>query len=1010
VFHVYGRRTRIGLLILLVLTALSAAGVLFLKYKLEDLRKSAQAQIESRVGARLSAESIQVNGLRGLRIDGLHAAVTLPAGPVVTVQVPEAYVYIDMIELIYGKVRLQRIQIDGAVIDITRPEDGHWFASGAKTSVEHAGSVAGNAVPSGGFPGKFPFRVVGKGCRLNIRNMAGNTSLSLGDLAFDVSRLPDGRDISARVSALFNGQADKHINMTVRMHSLDDFDLRVQCAELSADDVNLFLPARRRFLVDGAAAPALRVSGYPETLIVSLEMPFHDVMVRDQPELFLPATGHLTALANYDLHRYELALVTARARTNQLSGRVEGTVSFMGDTPVFDLHLEADQIPVQDLLAYALAERGVAFGDIAVNLAEPWEFGVTLEGTPETPVIGVNGTVNGATLAFTPADPMLPAANLNFGLMKFTWNAPAALPEGVLTLSGGTISHAETGLAAENVRGNLNLKEGRIVIEPLQAAITGRPFTGRAEYLLGEEEFTFSVNGGITAFENLRILNDIEQFDLAGDVQLHCDGVITAEKVEANAHLDLTPARVDFEWWFRKPAGIGAGIRNLKLEMTPKKKMTVTAEADIDTSHLEGAFYFTWDGARWRRDRVEVKSDRIDIVSAGKCLRIPYAASGGTGTDAHFLLEPVPGQDKRDVYTVSASLDDAAFLPAGCEAPIACRNVRVEVVMDESQVPYQGTVTVDAAEADIPPLGNDWLLPLEPEDHVSDDPNPRHWTVHLKAGSLSMPPWEGTAFSGEAFDTESESGLRSFAAKIGAGSLEGTFSSQPEDNMMYLNASWQDIPAVYLLRHLAFPEILNGVMSGEVEYQIDKDDPATLAGAGFFDIQDGQFSADVIAQQLAEQLKDDTAALPPLLNFSRFRSNVKLKGDRVDTEKLLLKTSGIAVTGEGFFITEGDMDYTLNISISPETAVQMPMVRQYLNVDGHKLTQNNIELALNIHGPTFNPSSKVVGTPSVGVTLVSGAAEVTNEAIKIIDTPRQILMDLLKIGGGIVGAGRQNGQ
>jgi hypothetical protein len=86
--------------------------------------------------------------------------------------------------------------------------------------------------------------------------------------------------------------------------------------------------------------------------------------------------------------------------------------------------------------------------------------------------------------------------------------------------------------------------------------------------------------------------------------------------------------------------------------------------------------------------------------------------------------------------------------------------------------------------------------------------------------------------------------------------------------------------------------------------------------------------------------------------------------------------------------------------------MQIPILRASFNVEGHRLTQNQIELVFHVKGPAFNPSSRVKGLPPVGVTLVSGAAELTSEAFKVIDIPRQILMDLFRIGGGIVGVGK----
>jgi hypothetical protein len=193
--------------------------------------------------------------------------------------------------------------------------------------------------------------------------------------------------------------------------------------------------------------------------------------------------------------------------------------------------------------------------------------------------------------------------------------------------------------------------------------------------------------------------------------------------------------------------------------------------------------------------------------------------------------------------------------------------------------------------------------------------------------------------------------------------------------------------------------------TGAIDYEVDLDDPNTLKGRGDLHFYEGRFSADYLFDRLRGFLQDDTGALPPSLRFSQLDFALLLDGDTVTTNDIRLVLDGITITGNGHFVTQADMDYTLTAAISPETAVRMPVFRDYFNVEGHRVSQNNLELTFQVAGPTFSPSSEVVGLPSVGVTVVSGAAELGSEALKVIDTPRQILLDLFRIGGAIVGGG-----
>ncbi len=993
-----GRRTRVLLALLLVFALLMAAGTLFIKYQLETLRERVQARLAARMGARLEMSGVQVDGLQGLRIENLSAVLNTPMGPEITVRAPAVHVHIDWIDLLYGQVSIPRIQADGAQFLIRRDENGNWFDAAApqKALLED-------------FGGEAAFRIVGRGCRLEIHNLVGDSSLILDDLSMDVGRLADSEDISARLSGLLGGHPEKRIGAHLRFASLQDFDMRLQATTLSADDVNVFLPASQHFVASGTAMPSLRIAGYPNnTLTVSLEATFENLMLRDQPELFVPATGSITALASYDIEAHVLTLTTARARTGQLSGRLEGTVSLAEERPVFDLRLEADQAPVVDVLDYVLADRKDQYGELLLGIGDVYQIGLTLQGTTEEPVLSARASVNDGSVSFRPNDPRLPAADLEFSMLSVAWDSGQPLPHGALNITGGRISDPNSGLEAQAVTGTLLLREGVVSLDPVNAHINDNAFTGRAHYDIATGKGEFNVSGVITEVEKTPLGSQIKNFALAGTINTRCSGTLASDRIQVSAVLDATQAQIDFDWWFRKPIGIGATVHAINVDIVPGETITITGKGAVDTSQLEASFSLLHLEDKWTLDHIHFTLDPVDAGSAGKCFRIPYAASGGTGTEGYVDWRRVPEIPKGKVIRIGGRFDHVAFLPRDGQIPLTAKNAEVEVVIDDSTSDPKGVVTIRAEEGAVPPLGTRWLLPLREEADLDPDSleRDRAWTFVIHADSLEMPPWKGKQFVGEAFSHREESGLHRFAAVVGEGSIEGSYHFENVDNVAELHAQWTDIPARYLIRHLNFPELLDGPITGMIRYTIDYDDPGTLEGAGSFNIRDGRFSADVLAEHFQEQLQEDLAGLHAALAFSRFSADVTLEGDIVKAENLLLRLQGITLSGEGQFVTDGDMDFQLRASITPATARRIPALLRSFNIEGHRLTQSNIELAFDISGPTFKPVGEVTGLPSIGVTLISGAGEMASEAIRIIDTPRQILLDLFKIVGGIVGPGK----
>lgn len=997
----YGRRTRAGLLVLFLLFVLAAAGILLLKFQLEGLRSRVQETAELRLGGRLEVGAVQVNGLRGLRIAEFRGLLGSEDQATVEVLAPEVLVNIDVVDLLYGEVTIDQIRMDGARVLARRAAQGQWFA-GSANGHESALPEALSDGPA--------FRIVGQDCTLRVENVIGESGLSIENLAIDVSRLSGSPDLRAKVTGVLKGEPGKRLRLDSRFASMEDFDLRAFCEELAASDINVFLPASRQFFESGTVSPNLRVAGYPnDTMIVSVEMPFQEVAVRGQPDLLEPATGTLTALANYNTASHRLSFTTAKAVTQQLAGSLEGTVSFAGAAPEFDLTLETKELPVRDALNFAVAGRMEEYGDLDIDLHDPYSIQLLLRGNAEQPQISAQADVSSAGLRFVPKDPRWPRADLEFGMMKVDWNAETEWPTGTLNLTSGTVTHAATGLEARNIAGNLVFKEGTVALQPVSAMVTQNAFVGEALYTIADQRLEFSASGELAHLERFPLGEAGKKLALSGAADFRCSGAMTPGNYQFDVVADATQAEIAYEWWFNKPVGVGASINSANIAMRPGDSITLSGNASVGTSLITAKLDVSHD-EKWRLQHGRVKADGFDVATADQCLRIPYMASGGRCTGGYYEFQRAEGHPKANTIQVGGTFDELSLLADNTQTPVRAQGIKVDVFLD-NRVPdaRKGKADIIAESAFVPPLEVKWLLPIKPQTPEMLEkfpPKPVDWQYTVRAAQMEMPPWKGTAFEADAVSSDTETRLDRFSAKVGEGRLEGQFALKKEDNFGKLKAKWERIPAVYVIRHLDFPDLLTGTMSGEVDYTVDHDDPSTLEGQGSFDIADGRFSADFLFNRFEEQLSGEMGGLPASLKFSRLRSDVRMKGDLVKTPNLLLEAQGITVRGNGQFYVDGDLDYQVKVALTPETAERIPVLRDAFNIEGHRITQNRIELAFRVHGPTFNPNPQVEELPPLGVTLVSGAAEVTSEAIKVIDVPRQILLDLFKIGGGIVGVGK----
>lgn len=992
----YSHRTRAWLVALLIVTAVFAGGALYLKYKLEGLRASVQAEVESRTGARLQVGSVLVNGLRGLRLNDVEVQFEAKAGPAVTVEAPVCLIHINIVDLIYGQVTVERIVADRSKIRAVRPADAQWLTPGG-FHLNRDDSLLDT--PS--------FRLTGANSTLEIVNIVGDSELIVTGFNFDICRLEDSPDITAKLSGRLGQDAGKDAKMDLRYTSLEDFDLRMECAGIGPDDVAVFLPASHQFIKSGRMTPNVRIAGYPNnTIILAFESAFEDVALQGQPAFLLPAQGMLTGgIASYDLATHVLTLNAARAESNQIAGRLEGSISFARAVPEFDLKLDVTQLPLTDVLDYSMTGRAKEYGILGLKFQEPYELQLELQGTTEEPVISVQGNISGGEFGFEPKDTAAPRGTLRLGVMTLAWNSRSDSPAGSFSVVDGSLSHEATGITAEKVAGTLKIAENRLTVDPLTAEIGGNPFVGGIAYDFASKQLELNAAGTLPALETVLPPDMLNGLTAKGPVNVRCNIVRNPAKMTVTADVDATQADLAYQWWLSKPAGIGAACKDVTIELVPGKSLVVGGQAALASSEFNVEARFSA-GAKpkWEPRVMKASSSKLDVNALGRCIRVPYEISGSGANEMQVVWQR-EAKDSPWKVDLQAGLEQFSMHAECNDTPMQFTKLNVTAAIEDSPN-TPAAVSLAAKKAVLPPLKSKWFAPLDlpAEAKKKYTLTERNWAIDLAGGIVEVGHWKGKDFKGKAYMQGKESGLSAFRAVLdGGGQVDGAYRRFRDDNRTELAFKWNGIQAGYLTRQLGYADIVAGKTSGEIAYSVDSDDPGTLTGKGKVDIADGQLSADYVISKLQGRLENQITSIPVSLKFSSFKTDVGLESDLVTTNNLRLESNGINVTGNGQFVLDGDVDYNFKVAISPDLAEKIPALRDNMNVQGLRLAQQNVELSFNVKGPIFNPKAELASLPPVHVTVVSSALEATSDAMKVLDIPRKILVDLLKIGGGIMG-------
>ncbi|MCK5861408.1 MAG: hypothetical protein KAH38_02920 [Candidatus Hydrogenedentes bacterium] len=984
------------------------------------MRSLSASALRARIGVDFGFDTLHTKGVRGLSIQGLRFDMPLPGFGHILLTADALDLTLSLSELFRGHSAIGKAEVSGAHLIIDIPED-----AGELNRDEGGYGVAGIDL----LIAKIPSIIFqGTNCSVECRMGEDKPPVILENIEFTVSKDTEFSKMQVTASSRWTAEG-KESTITVDgvYRSPNMIDATLDANSITPAHLAPFVAFSEQ--VSGNFSASLHTFGMiNKQLMAELEVEINDIEIPEVsgiPVINEPVSGTIDAALMWDVLAKQLHLCRTSIGSNFFSATAMGSIEF-SETPVFlDIEADISDIPVNKLLTGFIPEQVAQQGKMDVVVSPASLVTVRAQGSLEKPKVEGRISVPELTVAWVPTDKKHPEGQMRIEQIQVVWDDFSKLPAGTANLVAGTVIVPPLGIEVVDLAGTVSFDGEQFLLRPITAAISEKPWSGTVSYKISDSDVVFDINGTLTEIEKTPLYDLVNDLCLGGDISVRGRGSLGLDghlKLQANA--DITRGMVAFEWWLKKPVGVGASIHNLAVDLVPGKTLQVQGEASIEDTQILADLDFVYSAGKFQQKRIRVELPHLEVNSAGKCIQIPYTARGEICRDGYYESNIIDGKLGDKIAKIGGHFDYVSFLPDGGENPLICRDAEVLVTLTDIEGEERtADLVLHVAEAHVPPFADNWILPIGPSDEYEEKKEAERdsdqeseslqtWTYTFSADKISVPPWEGNNFEAELYSNDKETGFKFYRADVGSGQLEGTYLHQKAENTMQLDASWDSIPATYLIRHLELPEILAGDITGNMTYVVDRDDPRTTMHAdGKFSVANGHFIPEELAFMLADTLGSSFITLhPDALKFNEVSSAILIEGDKIDMTGLVIDSEGMRITGDGVWVMEGDLDYNIKVAITPDMAEQIPLLMDYFNVQGFRMTQQNIELGFHLTGPTFQPSGELAGLPPIGVTLVSGAAEMTGEAFKLLDTPRQMFMSIFRVGGGILGATRTQKQ
>jgi hypothetical protein len=578
--------------VLFVIAAALMAAYLYISHEIDTFQDRALALIQERTNASISVGTANIGGLRSIRLNDVRLSYRTENGLLIEGDAPSVVAALNPIAWFDAGQMVSEFTVRGGTLRID--------ASGYEPSEDK---------PDNAWIKRLPGLIEFENFAVIVNGLREDSAVEFAGVSAQLLKEQSGNALTAQFEGMYADDPAKALSGRIQYANIGDFKCELRMNALTAGDVNAFLPEEHHFTEAGQITPTLTVDAFPDaTFAITLESEFDDITIRDQPEFVGPLSGHVSAFARYDRETRSLAIRTARVLADELQADLSGSLVFADDAHGIELELQASQLPVQAALEYYLPESLDEYGRIDIAFDAPELFAVTVSGTTDSYLVKATGRAPGATVSFSPEDELFPSGSLQLGAIEAGWDSDSETPFVNAAIRDGVVTHTGSGIEANRLSGSIRFNNNVLTIDPLTAEVFGEPFVSRAEYAVESETGTATLTGNLSKIEDTALATAIKETELSGAVDVNATATFADGIVTATGGVEATNTVIDYNWWFSKPAGIGARAE-AEVTFKPDEIITIVAKAEVASSNLDSRIEWHQQGGRWRLKSAKTTSD-----------------------------------------------------------------------------------------------------------------------------------------------------------------------------------------------------------------------------------------------------------------------------------------------------------------------------------------------------------------------------------------------------------------
>jgi len=196
---------------------------------------------------------------------------------------------------------------------------------------------------------------------------------------------------------------------------------------------------------------------------------------------------------------------------------------------------------------------------------------------------------------------------------------------------------------------------------------------------------------------------------------------------------------------------------------------------------------------------------------------------------------------------------------------------------------------------------------------------------------------------------------------------------------------------------------VDGEFAGEISVKGESGNPESREGTGHIEVVRGAVDPVFLAARLGGI---ETPETPAPIQFDRMDTSIRIDGNIIRTPDITIAKEGIKFDASGYVTLDGEVQYELDIVLSPEVQDQIPLIREKKIIPLPRFAQRDLPLRFKVERKAGELTSRIEDrrlsvrlledTFEMGGEVVDVGSDVVETSVKMLDLPRQLFYEVLQ--------------